>query len=687
MVLFKELYSKFRGQLQESWLTNEVTAQFGPDATLDSMFRYLWSRQETQQVLVPPSGNPGISRKGAIESEKFRNEGNRLYRERKLEQSLLAYNYAVLTAPHPELDSTEPPAPVHEGLALGMANRSAVLYEMGQFEAALADVERALTFGYPRTKIHKLHERQAKCLHALGRAQEARTVLEDTINSLPTLSLDEKETKVIKTSLTKLQSKCDSASSAGSTAQLYEKIFYRGPPQPPPVSSPGHDLPCMSDAIGIQYSPIRGRHLVAERDIQPGEVLVVEEALAATVKLDGTLRTHCSHCLRRSPMPLPCPSCSLVVFCSEHCRHQSLLRSHGAECGVLSALVALQLDPAPTLALRVLSATTLSALRTTVASIQQENVGTRPVLQVSSDYRALYHLQGHATARTESQLQEIAAVACVITHVLFECCPAFLKDENGQPTVVTEEDVMLVGGQLMRLILGLECNTHVTKEFEVVSQESVERKNRKRGREVGWSVYSALSLINHSCVPNALSTSHGSTKFLYSVSVIPRGAEVTDSYGERYVSHDRISRREGLQYHYFFCCGCAACQANWPLFHELPSKPSLRCPSCCQALMGFTCKICDLACTSKATTNTGVRLYDAPTVQIQLNKAWPLYVKAAMKVNLGKVDPDVITVVVDMLLLLDKYTVQPNQAYVTVQETLMVCYDLLGSVTLMPHNL
>lgn len=270
MVSFKELYSKFRSLLQESWQTNEVTAQFGPSATLDSMFRYLWSRQEAQQILVPPSGNPGISRKGAIESEQFRNEGNRLYRERKLEQALLAYNYSVLTAPHPHLDSTAPPAPVHEGLALAMANRSAVLFEMGQFEAALADVERAVNFGYPKTKRHKLHERRAKCLHALGRVQEAKAVIQDTINSLSTLSLDEKEIQIIKTSLTKLQSKCDGVSSAGNTAQLYERIFYRGPPQPPSVSSPSNDLPCMSDAISIQYSPIRGRHLVAQRDIQPG---------------------------------------------------------------------------------------------------------------------------------------------------------------------------------------------------------------------------------------------------------------------------------------------------------------------------------------------------------------------------------------------------------------------------------
>lgn len=270
MAPFRELYAKFRGLLQESWQTGEVAAHFGPMATLDTMFQYLWSRPEAQQVLLPPQGNTRISRKGAAEAEKFRNEGNRLYRERKLEQALLAYNYSILAAPHPCLAEATFPTEHYESLALGYANRSAVLYEMEQYEASVVDTERAVFFGYPAAKRHRLQERRAKCLQALGRPQEAREVLEEAINMLSTLSLDAKEAATVKNSLTKLQAKCEGQAAPEQTPQQYRRVFYTGPAGPPAVSSPRPDLPCLSDALRIHYTPIRGRHLVAERDIQPG---------------------------------------------------------------------------------------------------------------------------------------------------------------------------------------------------------------------------------------------------------------------------------------------------------------------------------------------------------------------------------------------------------------------------------
>lgn len=267
MTSFKELYSKFRGLLQESWLTNDVAAHFGPTATLDSMFKYLWSRPEAQQELVPPPGNHRISRKGVSEAEKFRNEGNRLYREKKLEQALLAYNYSILAAPHPGLDGEAQGSQ----LSLAFANRSAVLFEMNQYKSALADAERALIFGYPPSKKYRLQERKAKCLQAMGKMEEANAVLEETLSALDAISLDEKEATAVKNSISKLKSKCNNKQSVTAASLRYQHVFYTGPTHPPPVSHPRSDLPCLSDAISIQYTPIRGRHLVAMRDIQPGK--------------------------------------------------------------------------------------------------------------------------------------------------------------------------------------------------------------------------------------------------------------------------------------------------------------------------------------------------------------------------------------------------------------------------------
>lgn len=686
MASFRKMYSKFRGALQEGWQTGEVASHFGPTASLESMFQYLTALQEAQQILIPPAGDNRISRKGATEAEKFRNEGNRLYKEKKLEKALLAYNYSILAAPHPPMidGAFAATGEEYEVLALGYANRSALLYETGQHEAALADIERAITFGYPGNRRHRLHERQAKCLLALGRTQEARKGLEEAINLLTALSLEDKEASTTKNSFMKLLTKCETKEDQEETTGDYQRLFFTGPAAPPSVTSPQVKNACLSDALRIAYTPARGRHLVAEREIQPGEVLIVEDALTAVVKLDGTLRTHCSNCLRRSPVPIPCPSCSLVVFCSDQCRNTSLAGGHGGECGVLSTLVALQLDPAPALALRVLASSTLLPLRTQLAALRQTTGSgggsLKPLLQVVHDYRTLYHLEGHTTARPETQLQETAAMAYVLARILLEQCPKFLKDADGYSVMPSIEDITMIGGQLMHLILGIECNVHCTKEVEIDNSNKEVTARKNRGKEVGWAVYSALSLINHSCAPNALTTSLGSTKFLYSLSIIPKGAEITDSYGERYVSHSRVERRKALQDHYFFCCGCPACQSDWPMYQELAEKPNLRCPSCCQILVGFQCMICKIACTSDTAVKNGIRLYDAPKTQIQISRTWSEYSKVAAQINSGNINAELLSKVIEMLTLLDKYTVHPNKAYISTQETLMNCFDLMGSV-------
>lgn len=271
MASFKELYAKFRHELQESWQTAEVTAHFGPTSTLDDMFRYLWCLPETFQRLAPPAGDPRISRKGAAEAERFRNEGNRFYREQKFDKALLAYNYSILAAPQPPAAASEASAtPDHECLALGYANRSALLLQSGQFEAALEDIERALASGYPASRAHRLLERRAKCLLAMDKGQEARKCLEEAVSLLAGLSLSEKEKASTRGALAKLLAKCDAKGQSGGATRHDERLFYTGASAPPDVPTPRPDAACMSAAVRVAYTPVRGRHLVADRDILPG---------------------------------------------------------------------------------------------------------------------------------------------------------------------------------------------------------------------------------------------------------------------------------------------------------------------------------------------------------------------------------------------------------------------------------
>ena len=73
----------------------------------------------------------------------------------------------------------------------------------------------------------------------------------------------------------------------------------------------------------FQYDPLFGRHVVANRTIEVGEVIFNEEAIVSTIQGGGrhvdqeiVSTPSCHNCLRyiRSGL-VPCPSCNIASFC------------------------------------------------------------------------------------------------------------------------------------------------------------------------------------------------------------------------------------------------------------------------------------------------------------------------------------------------------------------------------------
>ncbi|XP_037079259.1 uncharacterized protein LOC119100256 [Pollicipes pollicipes] len=128
---------------------------------------------------------------------------------------------------------------------------------------------------------------------------------------------------------------------------------------PAPSYGRSQTLPAASAAVELASSPDRGRMLVANRDLQPGDVVIVERALCWTA-LPEAWSSHCYHCCRRLEAGEPCPACCSVLFCSEWCR-AAAAPLHRLECGLLNQLVALDVGPMALLALRLVSELRLAA--------------------------------------------------------------------------------------------------------------------------------------------------------------------------------------------------------------------------------------------------------------------------------------------------------------------------------------
>ena len=89
---------------------------------------------------------------------------------------------------------------------------------------------------------------------------------------------------------------------------------------PPTLAQPNPSLPCARNDVKIKYHPDKGRYLVADKDVAPGEILLVEKPYSS-ILLPEYYISHCQTCFQRVLAPMPCWCCSKVRFCSDECRY------------------------------------------------------------------------------------------------------------------------------------------------------------------------------------------------------------------------------------------------------------------------------------------------------------------------------------------------------------------------------
>lgn len=155
--------------------------------------------------------------------------------------------------------------PVNENLkgkdlSLALANRSAALMRLGHLEAALEDVDLALSSGYPKDLKYKLYDRKIRLAANLGNSDLAFQSRSDFILSLKESSLDEKK-------------KCAMENEIQSLLENLENKSFQPTSKNVPIVATKNNvdsldkthsfLPCLSDQIEIEYDPKRGRFAVA----------------------------------------------------------------------------------------------------------------------------------------------------------------------------------------------------------------------------------------------------------------------------------------------------------------------------------------------------------------------------------------------------------------------------------------
>lgn len=207
--------------------------------------------------------------KCSVRAAELRRAGNQLYAKKLFEIALRKYNESICAAPNASKD-----------LAIGYANRSAIYYEQGLYDVALANIVLAKKNNYPEELMPKLLSREANC----------RSKLEDVRIPLVEASLE-----------------------------LNPKI------------------PFLAKGIQGRMDPAQGPIMVAKRDFKAGDVILREKPMVACVAWENVFG-RCNYCISTNLSHfIPCRNCTTAMFCDEECmrKGQSV---HRFECGVCAGL-------------------------------------------------------------------------------------------------------------------------------------------------------------------------------------------------------------------------------------------------------------------------------------------------------------------------------------------------------------
>ena len=169
---------------------------------------------------------------------------------------------------------------IFQELALGYANRSAVLFQMKEYQLCIRDITRAFNYSYPNNLMYKLFERKARCQRALKDFARALESMKEAQMWMRYSNLNETKSVSFKKDITKqiefLQDKVNAMA-----MEEIENMDNFGPhvsgclaKPPPKLEGASNVLPCARADIVIKYHPDKGRYVNLASNVQASHFLI-----------------------------------------------------------------------------------------------------------------------------------------------------------------------------------------------------------------------------------------------------------------------------------------------------------------------------------------------------------------------------------------------------------------------------
>lgn len=395
----------------------------------------------------------------------FRKEGNENFslKSRNYFRALELYNKSIC---YSLSDS--------ENISIGYANRSAVLFELKNYQQCLENISMARKANFPQRLMHKLDKRENDCKKLLTQAQATDLKSHEFV-----LSHESHQT-----------------------------------------------VPFISNCLEMGCSKEEGRFIFTKTALNVGDVVAMEDPYC-TALLPAMRYIRCAYCTKEACFTLiPCGNCTSAMFCSEDCREKGWREFHKYECPIIDFL----LDSCTKIH--------LTALRTCFVTLSlfsninecrafcensdniDKNVFDLNYKEISKleEYRAVHGLVTNEEKRPVNDLFQRATLGATIKNILLEFTP--LKEFLGENI----ENLNFFTELFFRHLQTASSNMH--------SIDLVQQINETKDDECfACGAYPFLSLLNHSCAPNVVRIHKGTTAILFVLRNIEANGKLYDNYG------------------------------------------------------------------------------------------------------------------------------------------------------------
>lgn len=316
------------------------------------------------------------------------------------------------------------------------------------------------------------------------------------------------------------------------------------------VSEPSADkLPYIADSLQIQEDEVFGRLVRAKRDIEIGEVLLIEKDFVRIV--DSDLNNYCTNCGKTKMNFIPCKNCADATFCSIECTRNNF---HETECDMVlgtsdvcdgqslifilrSLIIGIKNFPTIDKMMDCIDNWLLTNPREISESFESPE----------SKYRAFFTL---ATVVSNQRILDYRKITYFIFHSITASSIAYKFETD-------------VAKRFLTHLIIHHCLILTTNSFSF-------EENETRVEEL----LLLTSYFNHSCLPNVTKLSKGNLSVCKTILPVKENEQLFLTYIDNVFHQTSEMRNNNLEKTYGFRCCCELCTLGTLHANELDNDPA-----------------------------------------------------------------------------------------------------------------